>query len=178
MKVIKVLLIAIIAIIAIPLVLAIFITKDYSVTREIVINKPKQQVFDYVKLLKNQAYYHKWVMMDPNAKMECKGTDGTVGYISTWDSQIKDVGKGEQEIKSILDGQSIDCNVHFIKPFERNAHTTMITEAAGDNQTKIKWTFSGVSNYPMNIMNLVMDKMLGGDLHTSLVKLKEVLEKQ
>jgi hypothetical protein len=34
-------------------------------------------------------------MMDPNAKMEYKGTDGTVGFISAWDSKIKYVGKGE-----------------------------------------------------------------------------------
>jgi hypothetical protein len=135
-------------------------------------------VFDYVKLLKNQAYYHKWVMMDPNAKMENKGTDGTVGYISAWDSQMKDVGKGEQEITAVSEGQSIDCDVRFIKPFEGKAHTNMTTEAAAENQTKVKWVFSGVSNYPMNIMNLMMDKELGGALQESLVKLKEVVEKQ
>ena len=43
------------------------------------VNKPKQQVFDYVKLIKNQEQYSVWVMKDPNIKIVYTGTDGTVG---------------------------------------------------------------------------------------------------
>ncbi len=38
-------------IIAIPLVVALFVKKDYVVEREIIINKPKAEVFEYIKFL-------------------------------------------------------------------------------------------------------------------------------
>lgn len=68
------------------------------------INKPKQQVYDYVKTLRNQTQYSEWVKADPNLNPEIIGTDGTVGAIQRWDSKNdnigEDVGQGEQEIKT------------------------------------------------------------------------------
>jgi hypothetical protein len=37
-------------------------------------------------------------MMDPDMKKTYRGTDGTVGFVSEWESNKKDVGTGEQEI--------------------------------------------------------------------------------
>ena len=71
-------------IIAIPLVVALFVKKDYVVEREIIINKPKAEVFEYIKFLKNQDNYSKWNMMDPDMKKTYQGTYGTVGFISAW----------------------------------------------------------------------------------------------
>ena len=108
MKIFLNILLGIAVIVAILLIVALFIKKDYSVSREITINKPKQEVFDYLKMLKNQKQYNKWWMMDPSTKMDFKGTDGTVGFTAYWDSEAKGVGKGEQEIKNITEGQRID----------------------------------------------------------------------
>jgi hypothetical protein len=180
MKILKKILIVVVIIIAIPLIIALFTKKEYAVEREVVINKPKQDVFNYVKLLKNQDSYSKWAMMDPNMKKEYKGTDGTVGFVSSWDSEQKDVGKGEQEIKNIVDGERLDFELRFKKPFEATDNAYMITENAGENQTKVKWGFNGKMPYPMNFMLLCMnmDNMLGKDLETGLTNLKNVLEKQ
>ena len=95
MKILKKIVIALAIIIAIPLIIALFIKKDYAVEQEVTINKSKQQVFDYVKFIKNQDNYSVWATMDPNMKKEHKGTDGTVGFIASWDSEKKEVGKGE-----------------------------------------------------------------------------------
>lgn len=180
MRIVKKILIVIVAIIALALIVALFTKKDYAVEREIVINKPKQVVFDYVKYLKNQDNFSKWAKMDPNMKKEYKGTDGTVGFVSAWDSESKDVGKGEQEIKAIREGEQVDFALHFIKPFEGRANAFMSTTALSENQTNVKWGFSSRMNYPMNIMLLFMDmdKMLGADLETGLQNLKGILEKQ
>ena len=119
-------------------------------------------------------------MMDPNAQKEYKGTDGTVGFVSAWDSKVKNVGKGSQEITKIAEGERMDVNLHFVKPFEVDCTAYFITEAAGENQTKVTWGFNGKSPYPMNIMLLVMnmEDMLGKDLHTGLTNMKGILEKQ
>jgi hypothetical protein len=179
MKLFKKILIALAIIIAIPLIIALFSKKDYAVEREIVINKPKQEVFDYIRYLKNQDNFSKWATMDPAMKKTYRGTDGTVGFVSAWESNKDDVGTGEQEIKKITEGDRIDYELRFIKPFESTEAAYMITEMVSDNQTRVRWGFSGHMAYPMNLMMLFMnfEEMIGGDFETGLVRLKEELEK-
>ena len=88
--------IIIVLILALPLVTAL-VKSEYSVEREVSINLSKTDVFNYVKYLKNQDNYSKWAMMDPNMEKSFRGIDGTPGFVSAWDSDNDDVGKGEQE---------------------------------------------------------------------------------
>ena len=180
MKTLKKILIVLVIIIAIPLIIALFVKKDYAVEREVTIDKPKQEVFEYVKFVKNQDNYSVWANKDPNMKKEYKGTDGTVGFISAWDSENKEVGKGEQEIINIAEGERVDMKLRFKKPFEAQDDAYLITDAVGENQTKVKWGFKGAFPYPMNLMGLFMDmdKTVGKDLETGLVNLKSILEKK
>jgi hypothetical protein len=172
-------LIVVAIIIAVPLLMALFIKKDYAVEQQITINKPKEEVFEYLKLLKNQDNYSVWANMDPNMKQEFRGTDGTVGFISSWESSNKKVGKGEQEIRKIIDGEKIDFEIRFLEPFAGKANASLITESMNDNQTRVKWHFDSRMKYPMNLMLLFMNmnKMVGNDLATGLSNLKTVLEK-
>lgn len=180
MKIIKKILIVIVVIIGVALIAALFVKKEYAVEREIIINKPKAEVFAYVKLIKNQDYYSVWNMKDPASIRGSKGTDGTVGYVYSWDSKMDDVGKGEQELIKIVEGERLDMELRFKKPFEATDYAYMTTESVGDNQTKVKWGFNGAMPYPMNLMLVVMnmDEMLGKDLADGLQNLKGVLEKQ
>lgn len=178
MKVLKKIILALIAIVAILLIVAVFVKKDYAVQREITINKPKQEVFDYIKYLRNQNNYSKWAMMDPNMQKTYTGTDGTVGFVSAWDSKADSVGKGEQEIKKIDEGNRVDFEIRFIKPFESKDRAYMTTEAINPMSTKVVWGFDGHIEYPKNLMLLFMDfdKLLGGDLEIGLSRLKANLE--
>lgn len=180
MKILKLLLIIVVAIVVLALVIALFIPKDMKAEREIVIDKPKQQVFDYIKLLANQNNYSKWATMDPNMKKEFKGTDGTPGFVSAWESSNGQVGKGEQTITTVVEGERMESDLHFIKPFESTATCFMSTEAMGDSQTKVKWGFQGRMNYPLNIMRLFMnpEKSVGDDFATGLSRLKTLLEQK
>ncbi|NOQ28179.1 MAG: polyketide cyclase [Bacteroidales bacterium] len=178
MKIIKKALIVLGILVAIPLIIALFVKKDYAVEREININKSNSEVFEYVKHLKNQDNFSKWAMMDPNMKKTYKGTDGTVGFVSAWESNNKDVGKGEQEIIKITEGERIDFELRFLEPFQAVEPAFMSTESVSENQTMVKWGFSGHMNYPMNLMFLFMDfeKMIGEDLDNGLKNLKQLLE--
>jgi uncharacterized protein YndB with AHSA1/START domain len=175
----KKILIAVAIIIALPLIIALFTKKDYSLEREIVIAKPKQEVFNYIKLLKNQDHYSKWVMMDPNSRKTYKGTDGEAGFSAAWDSDNKNVGQGVQTISKIAEGERIDLDLQFIKPFDGQAKAYMITESVSETQTKVRWGFSSSMKYPLNFILLVMsmEKMLGADLSEGLGNLKKELEK-
>ncbi len=178
MKILKRIGVAILVIILLFLVVAAFVKKDYAVQREIVINQPKQEVFDYIKMLKNQNNYSVWSKMDPDMKKSYRGTDGTVGFVSAWDSKKEDVGKGEQEIKKISEGKRLDFELRFIKPFEATEQSYMTTESVNESSTKVKWGFDGHMAYPMNIMLLFMDMeaMIGKDLENGLKNLKKELE--
>ena len=178
MKILKKALIVLAIIVALPFIIALFVKKEYAVVREISINKPKQEVFDYVKFLKNQDHYSKWASMDPEMIKTYEGTDGTVGFVSKWESKKKNVGKGEQEIKKITEGERIDFELRFLEPFQSTEPAYMTTEASAENQTTVKWGFNGHMAYPMNLMLLFMDmeEMIGDDLQTGLTNLKGVLE--
>jgi hypothetical protein len=179
MKILKKILLFVGIFIGLVMVAAIFVKREYSVEREIVINKPKQQVFDYVKLLKNQDNYSKWATMDPKMKKEYTGTDGTVGFISAWDSENDQLGRGEQEISKITEGERIDFQLRFFKPFKSTSPAYMTTDSISATQTKVKWGMSGTMAYPTNVVLMFMDisEILGRDLTTGLTALKGVLEK-
>ena len=162
-------------------VILVFVTPgDYKVEREIVINKPKSDVYNYAKMLKNQNTWGPWVKKDPNIKMDYKGNDGEIGYIIGWDSQMENVGAGEQEIKKLVDGSRIDTEIRFKKPFESTNNAFMILEEATPTSTKVKWGFTGSMQKPMNLLLLTMDmdKEVGKDFNEGLTNLKTILEKQ
>lgn len=180
MKILKRIIYALLGAVVLLLLVAIFVPKEYKISREIVIARPQKIVFDYVKFLRNQNNYSKWAKMDPNMRTEFRGTDGTIGFVSAWDSQDKNVGKGEQEIIGITEGERIDYELRFLKPMESKDHAFMTTVALSDSSTQVKWNFEGKMNYPMNItlLFLDLDGLLGKDLEVGLAGLKGILEKE
>ena len=178
MAFIKYTLLGIVGLIVLLLIIALFISRDMSVTKHTIINKPITDVFHYVKFLKNQDEYSKWGSLDPHMKKTYTGTDGTVGFVSAWEGN-KDVGAGEQEILKIEENKRIDYALRFIKPFKSNADAFMIFEDAGNHQTKVSWGFKSKMPYPMNIMCLFvnMNEKIGADFQLGLDNIKVKLEK-
>jgi hypothetical protein len=174
MKILKIILIVIGTLVALPFALALFIKKEYAVQREIVIDKSSGEVFEYIKYLKNQDSFSKWALQDPAMRKDFRGTDGSVGFVYAWDGP--QAGKGEQEIKSITEGEGIQTELRFIKPFEGKGYARLVTAPVSAAQTKVTWSMEGRSSYPMNFMNLFMGSLLGNDLQESLRNLKTVLE--
>lgn len=168
----------ILGIIAALLVAGLVIPQGIQATKEIVINKPKDEVFNYIKHLRNQQNYSKWATLDPNMKNEFTGTDGQPGFVNRW-SGNKKVGEGEQEITAVEEGKALYTDLRFIKPFKSFAKAKMTTEAVDANNTKVAWGFESKMNYPMNVMKLFMNmsEMVGKDFSTGLANLKAVLEK-
>jgi len=176
MNIIITILLVVAGIIFLLLIIALFMKKEHYVNREIIINAPRQKVFDYVKLLKNQDEFNKHAMAGPDRKREFTGTDGTVGYIYAW-SGNKNAGVGEKEIKNIIEGRRIETEIRFVKPMTATANIIMETESLSDNQTKVSWSNAGTLKYPINIMIPMMEKSVAKGMDTSLSTLKNILEK-
>lgn len=164
------------------LVLLVFIMaqvapKIYEVSRSVTINKSAQEVFTYLKYLKNQNEWSVWAKKDPNMKKEFVGTDGQVGFISKWEGG-KGVGGGEQEIVGITEGKRIDTHLRFLKPFKSTSDAFMMVKPIAPAKTEVIWGFKGKNTFPMSIFTMItsMDKMIGKDFEEGLSSLKTKLE--
>ncbi|CAG5005231.1 hypothetical protein DYBT9275_03543 [Dyadobacter sp. CECT 9275] len=168
---------AIFALIAIILIAAFLMPKEYGVEKEIVINKARPEVFNFLKSLENQEKWSVWAKLDPAMKKEYKGNPGTVGSVYRWEGNDQ-VGVGEQEIKKIIEGERIDTELRFIKPIESTSDAYLITESRDSTQTLVKWGFKGSMPIPMNIMIpfLGIEKSVGEDFENGLKNLKTLLE--
>jgi hypothetical protein len=176
MNIIITILLIIVGIIALLLIIAFFKRRDHYVESEIIINAPRQKIFDYLKLLKNQDKFNKHAMADANRNFEYKGSDGTVGFIIAW-SGNKDAGVGEKEIINLVEGERIETEIRFVKPIVTSARIVMELESISADQTKVTWSNAGVLSYPINLMIPVMEKHVAKDMDSSLVTLKTILEK-
>lgn len=177
-KILKIAGLSLLSLIVLILLTALIVKKEYSVEREIAINQPKQIVFDYVKYLKNQNNFSVWAKIDPDMKVSFRGTDGTVGFVSAWESEVKEAGKGEQEIVKITGNERIDYVIRFLEPMKSTDNAYLQFKSVNDSTTSVKWGFYGKMPYPMNLMLLIMDMdaMLGKDLEGGLKNLKTLLE--
>ncbi len=165
------------SILAVVLVLAIVAPKSYDVNRSIIVSRPRSEVFEYLKYLKNMDHWSPWAKKDPNMEKKFRGTDGEVGAVSYWNGN-KDVGEGEQEITRIVPGERIDGELRFMKPWKSRSDCYLITEDALQKGTKVTWGFKGKNKFPMSIVMLFMsmDKMVGKDFEEGLTNLKSRLE--
>jgi hypothetical protein len=168
-------------IVALLLILAYFMKREHFVKCEITINAPRQKVFDYLKFLKNQDQWNTNAKADPDRKEEFIGTDGTVGFIISWNGN-KNVGEGQKEIKYILDGKRIETEIRFVRPMSAIAAIIMETESLANadknrDQTKVTMSNAGILKYPLNLMIPLFEKMFAKQLNSSLSNLKTILEK-
>jgi len=151
---------------------------NFAVEKEIVINKPRAEVFEYAKMVKNQNDWGPWFKKEPTMKQEFRGTDGQVGFVVHWKGEKADTGEGEQEIKKIVPNERIETELRFKEPFESKADAYLTTEDSGPNQTKVKWGFTGSMPRPMNIFLLFVDMndAVGKDYQDGLASLKSIME--
>lgn len=180
MKIISIIFGIILAVFAILTVLA---PKEFIVERTITVNKPIAEVFESLKYLKNHEEWNAWSKKDPTTKKEFTGTDGTVGFKSSWASENEELGTAEQEITNITEGKRMDTVIHFKKPFEANFDTYVVTDSMSENETTVLLGMHDSMSFPMTVISFIINDCLGnrkkieGNMDESLNNLKSVLEK-
>ncbi len=162
-------------IILLIVLLSFAVTTAFEHKAEIVINKPKGEVFEYLKSLKKQNDWSVWAKMDPEMKQTFTGTDCSVGFISAWEG--KKSGKGAQEIEKITEGERIDIELRFEKPFKVTNKVYFATTIIEGNKTKIVWAMHGKSPRPFNLLFPLMKGSVLKDFNQGLANLKALLEK-
>ncbi|MEM7187317.1 MAG: SRPBCC family protein [Bacteroidota bacterium] len=167
------------ALLGLLIILALVAPKKYRVSRSIDIQRSKADVFEYLRFIKNQDHWGPWQKRDPEMQRKFTGEDGQVGFVSWWDSDHKQVGSGEQEIKVLQPNDRIEAELRFFKPWKSQSTGFFELNDNGDQSTKVTWGFSGTNKPPMNIMMLFfnMDKAVGKDFEEGLADLKSILER-
>lgn len=180
MKFLLKLLFLILSLVAIVLIVGLFVDRKYSVSRSVEINRPRPEVFEYISYLENQQDYGVWHKKDPNIKIKTSGIDGMVGFISSWDSKVEDVGAGEQEITKLVYDKRIETEIRFLRPMEITSQASLELSANSGNSCTVVWKMEGESPYPYNVLALFinMEKEIGPDLEQGLKNLKSILESQ
>lgn len=172
MKILKKIIIVLAIVIAIPLIVALFVPNESTSEGQTVINKPKQEVFEYIKHVKNQDNFGVWQRSDPDMHTTSEGIDGTVGFKYSWDSDK--LGKGAQVITHIEPGTRMESDMFFYNFNDTPSKAYISVEAQTPEQTLVRWGIRWTTPYPWNLMSLFynMDK----DFNKGLETLKEILE--
>lgn len=157
------------------LIAALFVPKDYAIHREVTVDQPREAVFEYLRVLKNQEQWSVWVMRDPTMQKSFRGTDGQVGSVYAWNS-AKGAGEGEQEIVGLKPNERLDIEIRFKRPMAMTAQTPLALANAGAGKTTVRFGMDGHSPYPMNLMTAMLSGGLGKDLQKSLNNLKAIFE--
>jgi len=151
---------------------------ELFVEKSVEINSPKQELYGFLKLCKNQDHFSVWNMADPGKLTSFSGVDGTEGFVYSWDSDVKNVGKGSQEITKLVEGESIEFALRFEKPMKNTGISIFILSETGPSRTNVTWNFSGPTKFPMSLFKGMFQRMLGKDLAKSLDNLKLLMEKK
>jgi len=152
--------------------------KEITIEKNVSINKNITDVFEFLKQTRNQDRFSVWNMKDPNMKKTYSGTDGTKGFIYSWDSKDKNVGAGSQEITNIIEESRIDYELRFIRPMQNVAISSFVLNTINENNTSVTWTFQCPTKFPMSLFAPIFKNMLGKQLNKSLQNLKVLLEKK
>lgn len=175
MRIFKRIVLILVALVALVLIVAAFVPKEYTVSVTKRVKAPKDTVFSYLSKFANQKQYSIWMKMDPAMKETITGIDGTLGSMQSWDSEVDDVGAGEQEIIEIND-ERVLVEIRFKRPFEGKVSASTTCKAVGE-ETDITMEFYSVSPYPMNLPSYLFGRSyMENAIQQNLTNVKQILE--
>ena len=108
-----------------------------------------------------------------------EGTDGTVGAVNRWDSEVEEVGAGSQTITKLVPNEAIHTELNFIRPrVFKNTATVKLKPNRDNNETKVTWNIRGDFTFIQGLfmMFMDMDAQIGPDFEKGLADLKTQVE--
>ena len=174
-KVLRFIGILLLILVLIVVILGLIEPKDVTVERTLVINAPREVVWEQMVNFKNGPNWDPWSAADPSATRNYFGTDGQPGSGYSWEG--KKMGVGTMKDTGIS-GDKMNYSLHFEKPWSGDASGFYKVENNGSGGTKVTWNYYQHMNFPMNGMQafMSMDKMLGNMFDSGLVNLKKYVE--
>ncbi len=174
-KILKILGVIIALLIVYCVIAMLFFDSKCHNEQSIVINAPKEKVWQSVNSTKAINSWNPWMKYDPNLVITYKGTSGEIGDGYHWKGN-DDVGEGEQEITAIVPMKKVSTKMHFIKPMEDTAVSDLLLSTEND-ATKVTWTIDYEIDTYFKPMKPCMNWQMNKSFEEGLAKLKELSEK-
>lgn len=178
-KIIKTISLLLIAIFLLPLLLALFISRDFNYEKSVVINAPVEVVWQNVSTFEKMNQWDPLNSYDPNLKKSLIGEDGKIGTEQFWKSTNEEIGKGSQTFKKIAKPNMVVTKVKYVEPYENQAEVYIKLNPTEKNKTNVVWGFKSEIPYPLNLTKLFSDvyELAEKDYTNGLNKLKKLCER-
>ena len=152
--------------------------KEYELSRTVMVNRPKAEVYAFIRQLKKQPLWMPWFLNDPKIVMKFKGEDGKEGAAVYWKG--KNRIEAIQKITKVKEGKILETELLFLKPYKSLSITYMAVKEVEPDRTKMVWGVKGVHKFPASVIMLFygIEKALGRDFEKGLENLKQLLEKR
>lgn len=175
-KVLKGIGILLLAAILFVLIAGLFVPKDYHFERSIVIQAPREIIWQNISQFRNFEKWDPWSSKDPAMSRTIEGTDGTVGAVYRWKGN-KEVGSGSQTIMALDPTNHVDISLKFKEPYSSEAKVFYNLQDT-ISAIKVTWGFNSEFPYPFNTFRIFMnmDKMMDADFSKGLANLKAISE--
>lgn len=151
--------------------------KEFEINRTVVINRPKDEVFNVVRQLRKEHLWIPWFQKDFNGILKYSGEDGKMDALLYWKGH-KTFHEGTQKITKINQGKIIETKILVVKPLRMVLIEYKGLKEIDENKTKIVWGIKGGLAFPLSVMALIypVDKAYGEKLEEGLKNLKVFME--
>jgi len=177
MKIVRMLGLTLLILIAFILIAGLILPREYRMEKTIVINAPKELVFEHVRYWRNWDAWSPWIEMDSLMVSKIEGTDGEIGSVYSWVGDPKLTGQGEMKTTAVKVNEEIAYHTHLYHPWERESDGYLrLTDEAG--AVNVVWAFYGETPFPWNVgmVFINLDDVVGKDFERGLVRLKQICE--
>lgn len=161
------------------LLVALFVKKQYTITREMIVGNSVGGVYSFVRFHKNQKYDNHWSSLDPDTTIKINGDrDGQVGSIPYFESHNRKVGAGEWDDATLIDNEQMKLELRLLSPYQFTASARFNFEPADGKRIQLIWEYKSGMNWPnVTVLFMDMDKIGGNDIEATLIKIKSNTEK-
>lgn len=152
--------------------------KHYDLNRTIIINRPKPEVYAYIRQLQKQPLWMVWYQENPDVIIKYKGEDGKMDAASYWKGNNRKIGEGIQKITKVKEGKVLEMQLLFLKPYKTLALQYFGVKEVEPERTKLIWGVRGVHKFPASVFTLFygLERALGKEFERGLKNLKNNLE--
>ena len=163
------------AVIAVLMILSIYIPSEVKISRSLVINAPREEIFNQVNDMRNWENWSPWHSSDPDLKLKYTGPSEGKGAGYSWESEKRSVGKGRLTVKESEAFNKITTEMQFD---DRGTAIGVFEFDEMENGIKVTWTLnSDMGASPFNkYLGLFIDKWVGSDFEKGLGNLQKQTE--
>jgi len=173
LKIIKSLIVLLIIIIVLFVVIGLFLPKNYTVSRSVIIDAPPQQIHRYLNNLNKWPKWSPWAENDPTLVVKVGDVSAGVGATQSWDG--KD-GDGSLVVTSSDPSKGINYDLEFNQgKFQCKGGFVYIPDG---QSTEVVWEMIGKVDTPVigGYFASRMDTWVGKEFEKGLRNLKNVVE--